>query len=303
MRQHNTNNMSKDKREKRLLADRRAARKLYKKKAKENNRQDLRRQQDQKGLISLIISLPRNITKSLSGFAKNKKQTKKLKKQGIPHVVHAEYITDEEKFHEAQINLTGILTLYNNDTHKIAEKLEVSRIEVENLLNYEFGEFKLQAKLSKRINNFASLTVSLKDTLTKAYNPYYLEQRTKQFFEKKTDFNIYHLDLKQFKSINETYGYAAGDKILINFTRRLNRILNTGDFVVRLGGDKFAVVQLNNSEDLPGKILNSIKRPFYLTNIDDQIKISTAINNCPSCGFKDIDTMLKTASESEHIAK
>lgn len=55
-------------------------------------------------------------------------------------------------------------------------------------------------------------------------------------------FAILMLDLNKFKSINDTYGHAAGDQVLITVAQRLVSIVRESDTVARLGGDEFVLI-------------------------------------------------------------
>ncbi|MBR0148285.1 MAG: diguanylate cyclase, partial [Lachnospiraceae bacterium] len=48
------------------------------------------------------------------------------------------------------------------------------------------------------------------------------------------------LDVDKFKSINDTYGHAAGDKVLISIAECMRRAFRNNDVMMRLGGDEFA---------------------------------------------------------------
>ena len=53
---------------------------------------------------------------------------------------------------------------------------------------------------------------------------------------------LYLVDLDGFKPINDTHGHAVGDELLVAFSKRLCRLVRTGDVVARLGGDEFVVL-------------------------------------------------------------
>ena len=52
---------------------------------------------------------------------------------------------------------------------------------------------------------------------------------------------MFVFDLDDFKRINDTYGHAAGDRVLVGFARVLDETFRQGDVIYRLGGDEFAV--------------------------------------------------------------
>jgi diguanylate cyclase (GGDEF)-like protein len=76
------------------------------------------------------------------------------------------------------------------------------------------------------------------------------------------------LDLDAFKSINDTQGHSAGDKVLITVAERIRRAVRTTDVVARLGGDEFAVVMPATGADQASvvgqRILAALKEPIEL---------------------------------------
>ena len=52
------------------------------------------------------------------------------------------------------------------------------------------------------------------------------------------------LDLDHFKTVNDTLGHPAGDKLLKMVTERLRALVRETDTIARMGGDEFAIVQV-----------------------------------------------------------
>jgi diguanylate cyclase (GGDEF)-like protein len=50
------------------------------------------------------------------------------------------------------------------------------------------------------------------------------------------------IDVDHFKRINDTYGHKTGDELLQQFSERITRLVRTGDYVVRWGGEEFLLV-------------------------------------------------------------
>lgn len=58
----------------------------------------------------------------------------------------------------------------------------------------------------------------------------------------KAEFGLMNLDLDYFKTVNDTYGHAAGDHVLQHVANILRQEVRRGDVVARVGGDEFVLI-------------------------------------------------------------
>jgi len=80
------------------------------------------------------------------------------------------------------------------------------------------------------------------DPLTGVYNRRILHRAIGEHLRTGAAFAVAILDVDRFKDVNDRYGHAAGDAVLVEITRRLTMSGDGITHVIRLGGDEFALV-------------------------------------------------------------
>jgi len=80
------------------------------------------------------------------------------------------------------------------------------------------------------------------DALTGLPNRRVLTDRLDREFTPAEETVILYVDLDGFKAVNDEYGHAAGDTVLVEVARRVRASIRRDDLPVRLGGDEFAVL-------------------------------------------------------------
>jgi diguanylate cyclase (GGDEF)-like protein len=72
--------------------------------------------------------------------------------------------------------------------------------------------------------------------------------------------SVFFFDLDGFKSINDRFGHAEGDRALVSFARLLMQVFRDSDVVGRIGGDEFVVLMTNCSEEDTQVAFNRVQR-------------------------------------------
>lgn len=110
------------------------------------------------------------------------------------------------------------------------------------------------------------------------------------------------IDLDRFKWVNDTFGHATGDELLIETARRIQTCLREGDTFARLGGDEFTVILPQpgaraDIENVAERILKNLTTPFDLSAAPDtRISGSIGIAVYPESG----DSAAKLLLHADH---
>lgn len=80
----------------------------------------------------------------------------------------------------------------------------------------------------------------------------YLEAKLESMGLRESHLTLLYIDLDRFKPVNDTYGHAAGDEVLIEVSLRLKQCTRGEDLIARLGGDEFVMVvpRMRNRDDI-----------------------------------------------------
>ncbi len=114
-------------------------------------------------------------------------------------------------------------------------------------------------------------------------------------------------DLDHFKSINDTFGHASGDRVLKVFAAELSANCRAGDTAARLGGEEFALVLKESAPGRAEKVAERIRKAFagreiYLEGESRRCTVSVGVAPGRSTPME-LDTMLSAADKALYTAK
>lgn len=119
-------------------------------------------------------------------------------------------------------------------------------------------------------------------------------------------FAIALLDLDGFKTVNDVFGHAMGDAVLVETTKRLSKSVEATDLLARLGGDEFVLLFRNRgalaAKDSLVSVLLAISRPFDTAPHNVYLGASIGVAEYPTHGA-DYSTLLKNADTAMYRSK
>ncbi len=99
----------------------------------------------------------------------------------------------------------------------------------------------------------ASLALANVDALTGALSRQYFMSQAEQEMARSLRYALplvlLMLDLDHFKSVNDCYGHPTGDAVLIGFVQTVKGVLRESDVIGRIGGEEFAVLLPNTTQE------------------------------------------------------
>ncbi|WP_019068340.1 putative bifunctional diguanylate cyclase/phosphodiesterase [Streptomyces hokutonensis] len=121
-------------------------------------------------------------------------------------------------------------------------------------------------------------------------------------------FGLCYLDLDGFKTINDSLGHAAGDRLLVEVADRLQSCATApGEMVARLGGDEFVALTTGPDterevDELAGRIMNALITPVSIDGRDLTVRGSIGIVEGPA-GERGPAEVLRSADITMYRAK
>lgn len=115
---------------------------------------------------------------------------------------------------------------------------------------------------------------------------------------------LLYIDLDHFKPVNDEYGHAAGDAVLVEFARRLEAIADGCGVAARLGGDEFAILLAGVSQEqavaLADRVVLAADSPFFVGDRVISVGASVGMAVPPAAGFDPVAEVPGARQELAH---
>ncbi len=148
------------------------------------------------------------------------------------------------------------------------------------------------------------------DTVTEIGNRIFFQQELEKSIErarkKQDEFGLLYIDLNRFKTINDTLGHSIGDSVLKEVAKRISTCLSPAIPLARIGGDEFAIIVHNHTEqqllDLCETLFRITEEPFVVNQHSFYLSLSIGIAVYPFGGIN-TTTLLQHADIAMYSAK
>jgi len=157
-----------------------------------------------------------------------------------------------------------------------------------------------------------SVELAITDSLTGLYNRHYMDRHLKTLVNESVQrgkpLSLLIADIDYFKAVNDAHGHQAGDMVLEEFSRRLQKNIRGIDLACRLGGEEFVVMMPETDLTKAYSVGERLRRciasdPFHLAQ-DKQVTITASVGIATMDGIEDSpDGLLKRADEALYSAK
>lgn len=153
--------------------------------------------------------------------------------------------------------------------------------------------------------------MALKDRLTGLANRSLFQDRLAMLVENAKRYNnpfaVIFFDLDGFKQVNDNFGHAIGDKLLIKVAKTLEQQSRKSDTVARLGGDEFVILYTNmdsieSVQNFVERVMDTFKKKVVLEEYAISVGISVGIASFPENG-ENAEDVLKNADQAMYEAK
>lgn len=167
------------------------------------------------------------------------------------------------------------------------------------ILSHAFIKYRKELAINRE---FAS-----HDALTNVLNKRSFEHHMAKLDADRSIYELYYIDLDNFKLINDNYGHDTGDLVLVEVTRRIRLAVDEGDLIFRLGGDEFVILRMikNNKSKKDAfleRLRTCINHEFKLDDNYLDIQVSIGVSQYPQDGLT-VKEVLKVSDQRMYYNK
>ncbi|EDQ02256.1 sensory box/GGDEF domain protein [Shewanella benthica KT99] len=234
--------------------------------------------------------------------------TKLMQKKFRPN--HSDYIkqfTDSD-IQSRDMSSRVMIMAVKKDNTEFPVEITISKISVNGKIEFTT----IIRDLSNRIAFIEKLQHQVNtDNLTGLYNRNYFNSKLKDIYHQYKRFGhsfcVLMLDLDRFKMVNDSYGHLIGDKVLQEFSKKVQQVLREVDLLARFGGEEFIVLlpntKLEAAKDVADRIRKRVSKQRVLSQNHEPVTFTVSIGVAEIGTDDEKESIIKLADEALYRAK
>jgi diguanylate cyclase (GGDEF)-like protein len=149
--------------------------------------------------------------------------------------------------------------------------------------------------------------IALLDNLTGAYNRHGLSSTWAGIHQHAvltgSAISLVLFDIDHFKKINDVHGHDVGDRVLKKVVERVKMRLRASDYIVRWGGEEFALILPGADVSQAAKVAENLRKGIEGEPFDSVGTVTCSFGVCRADGDVDFEVAIKRADEALYSAK
>jgi len=141
--------------------------------------------------------------------------------------------------------------------------------------------------LNNAVRYHQAMQLAMQDSLTQLGNRRSFDEQMKRTMSlatrRQTRVGLILCDLNKFKAINDSFGHALGDNVLVHFAKALRQSVRDSDCIFRFGGDEFAIIVTDATEQslavIEQRIYHAISQDALLAKYNVTSSLGLAFMN------------------------
>jgi diguanylate cyclase len=116
-------------------------------------------------------------------------------------------------------------------------------------------------------------------------------------------FSVLVMDIDHFKALNDRHGHLAGDDVLVDLARRIERMVRAADTIARWGGEEFLLIAPETVADDAARVADMIRRHIDENAMADRYRMTISIGVASYRPGDTVQSIIARADAALYLAK